>query len=402
MSGMAVRARRAARPRPFAAVVTANLRRQARDRTGLFFILIMPFVVITLVGFALGGRAGAERLPVGVVLEGGGANASALLRSLDRAPDLEVRWLADVQELDDGVRQGSLAGGLVVPAALDDGDLPATLSMKYLEPPGGQAGAAARSAVQAVVSVEAGRLEALRSARGAGASPERADAIVAAATSVTRPITVTSTTVDGSAAAPAGFAYTSPANLVLFTFINSMAVAGALVETRRLGISRRALAAPVRPGTVLAAEALSRFLVAVLQATLIVLGSSAIFGVGWGDPVAVGAVVAVFCLVATAAAMLVGSTVRQGSQAAAIGAPLGIVLGMLGGCLWPSDVGPPLLATIGHLFPHAWAMDALLTLASTDGGVVEVLRPLSVLLVMAVVLLMVSLARFRRSMVRAG
>lgn len=400
MSGLAALTRRS--PRPFAAIVAANLLRQARDRTGLFFILIMPFVVITLVGFALGGRAGAERLPVGVVVRGDGANSAALLRSLDRAPDLEVRQVAGGRELSDGVRQGSLAGGLIIPAALDRADLPVTLSMKYLEPPGGQAGAAARSAVQVVVSTEAGRLEALRSARGAGASPRRADAIVAQATSVTRSITVTSSAQGGTVAKPVGFAYTSPANLVLFTFINSMAVAGALVETRRLGVGRRTLAAPVRPWTILLAETLSRYLVAALQATLIVFGSSLIFGVRWGDPAAVAAVVSVFCLVATAAAMLVGSALRQGSQASAIGIPVGIVLGMLGGCLWPPDVGPPVLATIGHLFPHAWAMDALLTLASTDGGIIEVLRPLAVLLVMAAVLLMVSLTLFRRSMVRTA
>lgn len=387
-------------PSPVAAIVAANLRRQLRDRTGLFFLIVMPFVVITLVGFALGGRSGGERVPVGVVATGDGAGTAALLQRLAAAPDLEVVPVDDAAALRDGVRQGRFAAGLVLPPGLDASPPPPALLLEFVEPPGGQAGAAARGAVQAVVSAEAGQREALRSALGTGADPARAEALVADATAVTRPITVTATALDGGDATPTGFAYTSPANLVLFTFINSMAVAGALVETRRLGISRRALAAPVRPGAVLLGEAVSRFLVAALQAGLIVVGSSLLFGVRWGDPWATGAVLAVFCLVATGAAMLVGSLLRSGSQASAVGPPIGIVLGMLGGCLWPADVGGPVLAAVGHVFPHAWAMDALLVLSGPGRGLTDVLLPLLVLAAMAAVLLGAALLLFRRSMLR--
>ena len=71
------------RPRPVLALVAANLRRHTRDRVGLFFMVIMPFVSIVFVGMALGGgTTGSARLPVGVVAEGSGPIARTARRQL--------------------------------------------------------------------------------------------------------------------------------------------------------------------------------------------------------------------------------------------------------------------------------------------------------------------------------
>jgi len=118
--------------------------------------------------------------------------------------------------------------------------------------------------------------------------------------------------------------------------------------------------------------------------------------VTWGDPLAVTVVVGAFSLVATGAAMLVGSLARTGAQAPAIGPPVGIFLGMLGGCLWPREVSREVLNLAGYVTPHAWALDALLAVSVPGQGLTDVLTGTVVLLGMAVVLLGASLIVFHR------
>ncbi|MCK2216231.1 ABC transporter permease [Actinomadura sp. ATCC 31491] len=371
-------------PRPVLALVAANLRRHARDRVGLFFMVVMPFVSIVFVGMAIGNTA--DRLPVGVVAPGSDAVTAALLAELRARPDLEVTAAGSARELRSGVRSGALAAGLVIP--------PGSTRLNLVVTQANGSGLAARSAIDVAVGRVAAVQEATRAAEAAGASPAEAAALVRRAQAESGRVAVTGAA--AGAADPRGFAYTAPANLLLFTFINSMAVAAALVESRRLGLLQRALTAPVRRASVLAGEALSRFLVALAQAALIVLVSAAAFGVTWGDPLGVAAVVVVFSLVATGAALLVGTLLRTPDQAPAIGPPLGVILGMLGGCLWPRESSGDVINALGHLFPHAWGMDALLTLARPGTGLTAILPQLAVLAGMAVLLLGGALALFRR------
>ncbi|ONI90728.1 multidrug ABC transporter permease [Saccharothrix sp. ALI-22-I] len=380
------------RPRPVTALVLANLKRQLRDKVGMFFIVVMPFVTIVFVGMALGGGSADAKLPVAVVADTSDPVSAAVLAELESAEALDVRRVESEEEVRDGVRQGELAAGLVV----TPGDTSLDLVMNQTS----GSGMAARSEIDVAVGKVSAVLEATRAAWAAGASPEQADTYVRKAQEEAVAVTTTSSG-RGESAEPTGFAYTAPANLLLFTFVNSMAVAAALVESRRIGMVRRSLAAPVRRSRVLLGEALSRFAVALAQSLLIIVVSRFLFDVRWGDPLGVAVVVGLFCLIATGAAMLVGALVRSPQQAPAIGPPVGIVLGMLGGCLWPREVAGEPLNTIGYLFPHSWAMDALLALSRPSAGLGSVLVEVAVLTGMAVVVLGVALAVFQRRALEA-
>ena len=194
--------------------------------------------------------------------------------------------------------------------------------------------------------------------------------------------------------------YGSRPNLVLFVFITSLAGAAALIEERRLGVTRRMLAAPTTASTILLGETFGRFLVALLQGLIIFVVGWLVFGVDWGDPPAALLLVTVFALVGTGAGMLFGTVLRTAEQATSIGPPVGIALGMLGGCMWPLAIVPEPMRAVGHLFPHAWAMDAFIDLISEDAGLAGIAGQLAVLAGFAAVLLAVATWRLRRALVR--
>jgi ABC-2 type transport system permease protein len=71
---------------------------------------------------------------------------------------------------------------------------------------------------------------------------------------------------------------------------------------------------------------------------------------------------------------------------------------MLGGCMWPLEIVGDTMRSIGHIAPHAWAVDAWTALLSRNGGLVDIAGDLAVLGAFATVLLAAATLRLRRSL----
>ena len=182
-------------------------------------------------------------------------------------------------------------------------------------------------------------------------------------------------------------------------FLTGLTGAAELIATRQLGISRRMMSTPTSVGTIILGEGIGRVGLALFQGGFIVVASALLFNVNWADPVATAAIVILFALVAGGAAMLVGATASNASQAGAIGAGLGMLLGLIGGTMVPPEVFPAAMQTASHLTPHAWAMDAFRGVLLRGDSVLDILPQLGVLLGFGVALLALASWRFRRSLV---
>ena len=379
----------------------STLRRLARDRLAMFFVILLPVVIIAIIGIAFG-NAGSERLPVGIVDQGSGPLGADLRAGLAASGALDPRAYDDADTLRKAVRRGVVAAGVVVPAGYDQElragrDAEVTFVVDQTRP----APAPVRSAVAAVVARQAAQVRAARFAvQEAGVGFDTALARARALSDTQPQVTVAATTVGGREdALPSGFNYTAPANLVLFVFITSLAGAAGLIEARRLGVVRRLVATPTTVATVLFGEALGRFAVALLQGLILFGVGWLVFGVDWGDPPAALLLTVTFALVATGVGMLGGAVLRNAEQATSIGPPVGIALGMLGGCMWPLAIVPEPMRVAGHLFPHAWAMDAFIALIARNTGLGGIVRELAVLALFAAGFLSVAIWRLRRTLV---
>ena len=187
-------------------------------------------------------------------------------------------------------------------------------------------------------------------------------------------------------AALSPFSYVAPADLVLFLGITVLLLSSGVVESRRLGMMRRLAAAPVRPRSVVAALVATSLCVAAAQCAGLLLVGRLIFGVHWGNPVGVFLVLAMLSLAYAGAAALVSLRSRTEEQAISLAVVLGIVCGMLGGCMYPLDVVGPVVRGVGHLVPQAWAMDAFVKLIYDHDGLTAVLPEVGVLALFAAVL----------------
>lgn len=197
---------------------------------------------------------------------------------------------------------------------------------------------------------------------------------------------------------PEGFSYSAPTMLVLFVFINTLTGAANIVENRRLGMYERISAAPVKAHSIIAGETISLLTLALLQAGLIVAVGAIAFGVRWGDPLAAVVLIAIWALVAAGVGMLAGTLFRTPEQASVLGPTLGIILGMLGGCMWPLSIVNSAIRNVGHATPHAWAVDAWTALIARGATLTGIATDLVALIAFAAILLTLATTRLRHQL----
>lgn len=389
--------------RVIGAVLSANLRRLARDRTGLVFIVAVPFLLILIIGVSTPGGQGGGR-PVAVVASTGDDGPTArLLALLEADPALDVTRFGDVDEMTSSVRRRVHVAGVEIPAdlaqRLDAGE---RVEVTFHTDPSGTPALEVRTAVaQAIAQVGASLRSARLVAARTGIAPQAVLRASESLPSFGATEVVSATVGVAGSDLPSGFAYSAPAYLILFMFINTLVAAWGLPTDRQRGLTRRAFAAPTGSAAVLLGEWSYRLLVALLQAGLIVIIGAVLFGVDWGHPVAVAAVVILFALTATGASVLLGSLARTPQQVTALAPPLGIAMGMLGGCMWPLEIVGPTMKAIGHATPHAWAVDALMRVVGAGAGPSDIAVELIVLASFSAGFLLLALATFRRTLLSA-
>jgi ABC-2 type transport system permease protein len=102
-----------------------------------------------------------------------------------------------------------------------------------------------------------------------------------------------------------------------------------------------------------------------------------------------------FGLAAVAMGTMLGTFTRTPSQANGISIALGMVMGLLGGCMLPLEVFPPAVANAAKILPTTWAMMGMTQLTVYNAGLVEILPYAAVLLGFALVFFIVGVLRFR-------
>lgn len=380
-------------------IARVNVLRMLRDRMGLFFVFLLPLILIVVLGTVFGGRV-APRL--GIVATGAGPLGDELVAAIGRSDlRLEITSRETQDQLRGAVEEGSLELGLVIPPGYD-GTLRAgdTATVTLLGPPSSVL-SALREGVAAAVAEQSALVRAARLSEAHAGVDFQTALIAARDTRSTLPGATVSVSSVGESVFPtdAGpFSLGAQSQLVLFMFLTSMTAATQLILTRQLGVSRRMLSTPTPIRAILLGELLGRFGVAMVQGVFIVLVSALVFNVGWGDLAGATTLVVAFALVGTGAAMVIGTFASNPDQAGTVGVFAGMALGALGGAMVPLELFGEPMATIARVTPHSWAIEGFRDLAFHGAGIGDILLPLGVLAAMAIGLIALGSWGLRRTL----
>ena len=379
-------------------IAATDLRRLLRWRADIFFLFVLPMLLILLLGAAFGA---SEKARIGILGGNEGRLARQFVAALGARPSTELHRYTSADALQQAVARGRVDAGLELPAGYDARlQQGRGVTIGYFARPNSVA-QQLRATVQSVAAEQSRTLAAAQIIqRDLKASFASALARAQATAATTPRVLVQLSAPDGSAYATTAGRFDNGAStqVLLFIFLNSLSGAAFLIETRRLGIARRILSTPTSTGILVAGQLLGRLAVALLQALIIVLGSLLFFGVDWGEPLGTAAVLVSFCLVGTGAAALLGSLFASEQQAGPVALLLGLGLAALGGSMAPLEVFPNTARTIAHITPHAWANEAFSKLLKHGGDLVTVLPQVGVLLAFAAVAITAAVWRLRHSL----
>jgi len=305
-----------------------------RDRGALISLFALPIAFIVAFGFMFegGGERGKPRA-IAIWHAPGDARGEGIARSLAEAPGFAARPLASAAEVRAQVAAEDAIAGLVVPP---DRALPVELVIDLGAPAqvrGPIQGALGGVVMRALSPIPSDKLPPMIEAK----TPP----------GIAKPLEDLS-----------GFQVTVPGNAVLFGFFVALTVAMAFTGERRTGTWRRLLAAPVPRWKALLATLVPYSLVGACQLAFL-------FGIGtlaFGMQVA-GSLAALIALslsvvvCAVSLGLLMGAIGGSEKQLGGIGSVVLLVMGMLGGCMFPRVLMPSFMKSLGLAVPHGWALD---------------------------------------------
>ncbi len=380
-------------------VAGVELRLFLRDRSNLFFVFVFPLLLVLMIGLQFGEGARAGR----VAVSGPGSTLqSALVQQLER-DDVVVSgpaWSDALDLLARGRLDAAVRVDGAAATAYDDG---AAVTLEVVRGPSGNAQVVEQDVRVAVDAVRADRNRLLALTGHGVAADDAAAALDVAARDVAAP-TLEVHYVDALSKEFAGlgqFDFGASGQLLLFVFLSCLAGSATLIQARRLGVVARMLAGPMTAGELVTGQILGRWAIGLFQGGYLMVATSVLFGVRWGSLPLALLILLLFSLVASGAAILLGTLLTTEGAASGAGVGLGLVLAALGGSMLPLELFPDAIRRVADLTPHAWAYTAFAEVQRRGGTLVDVLPHLAVLAAMAVAVASLGAWALRRSLARA-
>lgn len=190
-------------------------------------------------------------------------------------------------------------------------------------------------------------------------------------------------------------AYMAPGMALMFLMYTVSYGGRSILIERARGTLPRLLISPTATAQIFGGKVLGAWLTGVAQVGILILASTLLFRLNWGDPLGVIALVLAAVFGATGWGMLLTAFSRTPGQVSAIGSALMLTFGILGGSFFDLGNMPPVIQWISKITPNAWGLDGFTTLA-LGGSLADVLRPVLALAAMGVILFVISVLAFNR------
>ena len=191
-------------------------------------------------------------------------------------------------------------------------------------------------------------------------------------------------------------ASSSAGQLITWVFIPLIGISSLFAYERQIGTLKRLLISPTQRATYLLGTILGQVLMALVQMVLLIGFGVLVMKLNWAQaPGALALILVTSALAAGALGTAMGAFVKTAGQANGLSIMIGMVMALLGGCWYPSELFPEFVRTATKILPTRWAMQGMLNVVMRGQGMDGVLLPSAVLLGFAVVFFAIGVWRFR-------
>jgi ABC-2 type transport system permease protein len=395
-----------------------------RDRAALLFMFLAPFALTIGLGLATGSFSGKSNsgildLPIVIVNDDNGQLGNALVEMVqsDQLADLlEPEFLTDLEIARKMVDDNKTVAVVYIPAGFTNSIIPNDVTSNstqiiqlelYGNPSSPTGVGIVRNLLEQFISeVEVGRVSgtlAVTQLLESGAiDPSQAMKIGQAVGELqtdtqvgTSSIKLNNVTAAGTEVKFNMLALLAPGMALMFLMYTVSNGGRTLLVEKAGGTLPRMLISPTSSFQILGGKVFGIFLTGLAQLVILILGTTLLFKLDWGDPLAVLVLVAAAALAATGWGILLAAVLNTSGQVSAVGTAIMLIFGILGGSFTNIAIMPNWVQWISRISPNRWGLDGFTTLAM-GGNLANIMIPVIALLIMAAVLFLVSVVLFSR------
>lgn len=397
-----------------------DLRLMFRDRAALVLMLLAPFVLTLGLGFVTGRlgssvSSGIENIPVIIVNQDQQQLGDALVntfQSEDLKDLVNPTLVTDIASAKKSVDDNQAAAAILIPAGFTESIIPSmgqpvsteTVAIElYTNPTSPTSAGVIKTILDGFLSqVETGRVSGVVAVEqlltngliqqdqvarvGGQIGSQMASEMQAGSNSS---IKIQSLTGDGGSNNIDMLAILAPGMALMFLMYTVTNGGRSLLIEKNQGTLPRLIVSPTRTSQVLAGKVFGIFLTGFAQMGILIVATSLLFHLQWGDPLALLLLTAAAVIGATGWGMLLTAIARTPGQVSSIGSAIMLIFGMLGGSFFSMDNFPRWVQALSHISPNAWGMDGFTSLA-LGGNLQAVLPPVLALLAMGTGLFIVA------------
>ena len=404
-----------------------DLKLMFRDRAALIFMLLAPFLLTVGMGFVTGrfsgNSSGLSDIPVIIVNlddEQLGDALADVFSSEELADLMEPTASSDPEAARRLIDEDEAAAAVIIPEGFTRSVIPAEgtiLDENYVQPApvkievyANPSRPTSAGVVKAVVDefisrIEEGRTTGMTSMvqlmRAGFLNPENAESEARALFETvdeteSTAITLKKNTEGAQAVEFDMLAYFAPGMALMFLMYTVSYGGRSILAERTQGTLPRLLTSPTSTMQFLGGKVLGVFFMGIAQVGILIVASAMFFGVKWGDPLGMIALILAAVFAATGWGMVITAFARNPGQVGSMGSALMLIFGILGGSFLSLDQLPSFIQTISKITPNAWGLDGFTTLAL--GGTLRNLgEPILALVLMGAILFGISVVLFSRN-----
>ena len=395
-----------------------------RDRAALILMLLAPFLLTLGLGavsgrFSGGSSSGISHIPVVLVNQDGGKLGTELvtLFQSDALKDLVDPTVSDdPAAARTQVDENQADAVIVIPEGFTDSIIPApgqtsvgaVVAIEVYTNPTTPTGAGViKTIVDGFLSqVEVGRVggevavtQLLQSGlirpQDIQAAGLAAGTSAAGAASQSTAIVLRNLTGNGAAVPFDVLALLAPGMALMFLMYTVSYGGRTLLTERNQGTLPRLLVSPTGSAQILGGKMIGIYLTGAAQMFILILGTTLMFQLQWGDAQAVVVLVLAAVFGAAGWGMLVTALAKTPGQVTTVGSALMLIFGILGGTFINTDQMPAWFQAVSKITPNAWGIQGFTTLA-LGGGLQDIFTPILSLLVMGAVLFAIAVVLINR------
>lgn len=389
-------------------IAAKDLQQILRDRKLFLFLLIMPVAFTLLFGFAFGGISQGDqddRLPVGLLVEDTGAYVNVVNQLLLNSQVIRAENDASksMAELEQDVRDGDLAGVIVIPSGYSDSLRKGSpLPWQVIADPSATAGSTVQSEALRVASLLSNAsASAIAVTQTTGATFEETMEVALAAWQEP-PIRLIMTAGEAVAEETGGgsisMAHSSPGMMLQFAIAGLLTSATIIVTERKSRALQRLFMTATARWQILLGHYLAIFAMILFQFTILILFGKLILQVDYfRDPLALLLILLASTACIAALGLLIGVLAKSEEQAIIFSLIPMFIFAALGGAWTPLEFTSPTFQAIGHLTPVAWSLDGFKNIILRGFGLEAAWLPALVLTGYAFLFFMLAVWIFRRA-----